>query len=69
MSDTLSSSPNGTRIHPLAAGIETIFATNHVGTNILLPLIERTAAAAGSARIVNTSSSLHRPVRNSTYLS
>lgn len=44
-------------------GIETAFATNRVGyfvlTNILLPLIERTAAAAGSARIVNTSSSLH----------
>jgi NAD(P)-dependent dehydrogenase (short-subunit alcohol dehydrogenase family) len=28
-------------------------------TNILLPLIERTAAAAGSARIMNISSSLH----------
>lgn len=41
-------------------GIETTFATNRVVlTNILLPLIERTAAAAGSARIVNTSSSLH----------
>ncbi|OCK86008.1 putative short chain dehydrogenase/reductase [Lepidopterella palustris CBS 459.81] len=44
-------------------GIETIFATNHVGhftlTNILLPLIERAAASAGDARIVNTTSSLH----------
>jgi NAD(P)-dependent dehydrogenase (short-subunit alcohol dehydrogenase family) len=44
-------------------GIGTAFATNRVGyfvlTNILLPLIERTAAAAGSARIMNISSSLH----------
>ncbi|KAF2201551.1 putative short chain dehydrogenase/reductase [Delitschia confertaspora ATCC 74209] len=44
-------------------GIEAVFATNHVGhftlTNILLPLIERTAATHGEARIVNTSSPLH----------
>ena len=44
-------------------GIENIFATNHVGhfvlTNILLPLIEKTAAVHDDARIVNTSSALH----------
>lgn len=44
-------------------GIETIFATNHVGhfilTNILLPLLESTAAEYGSARIVVTTSSFH----------
>ncbi|KAI9750000.1 MAG: hypothetical protein M1835_001454 [Candelina submexicana] len=44
-------------------GIETIFATNHVGhytlTNLLLPLLESTASAHGNARIVVTSSSLH----------
>ncbi|KAI9723426.1 MAG: hypothetical protein M1812_001310 [Candelaria pacifica] len=44
-------------------GIETIFATNHVGhytlTNLLLPLIETTAATHGNARIVVTSSSFH----------
>ena len=44
-------------------GIETIFATNHVGhyvlTNLLLPLIESTARRYGDARIANTSSSFH----------
>lgn len=44
-------------------GIEQIFATNHVGhfvlTNMLLPLLEKTAAAYNDARIVNTSSGLH----------
>jgi len=44
-------------------GIETIFATNHVGhytlTNLLLPLIESTASKYGDARIVNTTSSFH----------
>jgi NAD(P)-dependent dehydrogenase (short-subunit alcohol dehydrogenase family) len=44
-------------------GIESIFAVVHVGhfalTNILLPLIERTASSFGGARIVNTNSSLH----------
>ncbi|KAI9815540.1 MAG: hypothetical protein M1827_002674 [Pycnora praestabilis] len=44
-------------------GIETIFATNHVGhftlTNMLLPLIESTAAKYGNARIVVTASSFH----------
>ncbi|KAI9782298.1 MAG: hypothetical protein M1816_001911 [Peltula sp. TS41687] len=44
-------------------GIETIFATNHVGhfilTNILLPLLESTAASQGSARVVVTTSSFH----------
>ncbi|KAF2762892.1 short chain dehydrogenase/reductase [Pseudovirgaria hyperparasitica] len=44
-------------------GIESVFATNHVGhyvlTLLLLPLIESTGAEYGSARIVITSSSLH----------
>ncbi|KAI9760594.1 MAG: hypothetical protein M4579_001563 [Chaenotheca gracillima] len=46
-----------------AQGIETIFATNHVGhfvlTNLLLPLLESTASDANSTRIVTTTSSLH----------
>lgn len=44
-------------------GIDSIFATNHVGhfilTNILLKLLEVTAASYGSARIVVTTSSFH----------
>lgn len=44
-------------------GIETIWAANVVGhftlLNILLPLIESTAAKYGEARIATTSSSLH----------
>ncbi|KAI9824947.1 MAG: hypothetical protein M1826_007199 [Phylliscum demangeonii] len=44
-------------------GIETIFATNHVGhfvlTNILLPRMEETASKFGEARIVVTTSSFH----------
>ncbi|TKA75890.1 hypothetical protein B0A49_03238 [Cryomyces minteri] len=44
-------------------GIDEVFATNHIGhfvlTNILLPLLERTAAEHGTARIVVTSSMLH----------
>ncbi|KAF2489114.1 putative short chain dehydrogenase/reductase [Lophium mytilinum] len=44
-------------------GIESVFAIIHVGhfvlTNILLPLIERTAATFGGARIVDSNSSLH----------
>ena len=44
-------------------GIETIFATNHVGhfalTGILLPLLEKTANVHGDARIVVTTSSFH----------
>ncbi|KAI9875306.1 MAG: hypothetical protein M1830_008641 [Pleopsidium flavum] len=44
-------------------GVETIFATNHLGhyvlTNLLLPLIESTASNYGDARIVVTSSSFH----------
>ncbi|KAF2805815.1 putative short chain dehydrogenase/reductase [Mytilinidion resinicola] len=44
-------------------GTETVFAIIHVGhftlTNILLPLIERTAATFGGARVVDTNSSLH----------
>ena len=46
-----------------AQGIETIFATNHVGhfalTRILLPLLEETANVHGNARIVVTTSSFH----------
>lgn len=44
-------------------GVETIFATNHVGhfalTLLVLPLLERTAVRHGSARVAVTSSSLH----------
>jgi NAD(P)-dependent dehydrogenase (short-subunit alcohol dehydrogenase family) len=44
-------------------GIETIWAANVVGhftlTNILLPLLEATAAKYGDARIATTSSSFH----------
>lgn len=44
-------------------GVETIFATNHLGhfvlTNILLPRLESTAARYGDARIVVTTSSFH----------
>ncbi|KAK5241647.1 hypothetical protein LTR16_009169, partial [Cryomyces antarcticus] len=49
-------------------GIDEVFATNHIGhfvlTNILLPLLERTAAEHGTARIVVTSSMLHLACQN-----
>lgn len=44
-------------------GVETIFATNHVGhfalTLMILPMMESTASKYGSARIAVTSSCLH----------
>ncbi|KAH7053073.1 putative short chain dehydrogenase/reductase [Macrophomina phaseolina] len=46
-----------------AQGVESLFAANHLGhfvlTNLLLPLVEKTAAEHGDARILAVSSMMH----------